>query len=1012
MGASALRQPSSSFITIGHVNINGLSTHFQELELHCSKCNYDLFAVTESKLKSIIHSSSTFALDGYTIYRHDRAGIMGGGICLYARKGFSVSLLHSSDPLAHDIPEHAIYKVSSPSFTILLAIVYRRPEIHLPLAFLDSLSQLIPQFSHVIITGDFNINMAIETNNSTTFRRHFSDLALHLVKSDPTHHVFWKSDGSTHHTWIDLFLLNDPDRLVQYRKSDAPFTVGHDLIEIDYFVANSPPPPQMITCRNLHHITPNTIEPHLIQALTKLLPPPPKAVAPPLCHNFADHSLSSLTDSLTAAITAAINSTFDDLAPLRTFMTSPKHKPWVTSHIQQEIKQRNNLYKRASRFPCPVTIEAYRIKRNRVSNLISTAKNNFIADRITRAPTPAAKWRELHKLGLGRQSSTSPLSLFSAEALNQHFASVCNAAPPLSPAGIDAAVDEPTLPSISSFDFSPVDEETIARLLASANSNSTGLDNISAEMLHLSTPTILPHLTNLVNSSLRTGIFPKEWLRALVIPLPKTSPLKSLNDTRPIALLNELSKLLERVVHEQLSAHLSNNQLLDPRQSGYRPHHSAQTALLGILEDARLAIDRRKLTILVSYDFSKAFDTIPHQRLLAKLRRVGCSEHVIRWFGSYLTDRKQAIRMGNGDTTPWLSLSTGVPQGSVLGPLLFTIYLLDLPSYLLHSKHMIYADDTQIYHHCKPTPEGLAGLSHALSCDSSAISHWAAENGLKLNSGKTVAIIIGSAAYISKLDLSSIPKVRVLNTDIPYQDRISSLGVSISSSLNWDRHITDISSRVYAALHSLRFYKHALSRSLRKELVQTLIFPHFDYACAVYHDMSGEQNVRLHRLLNACVRYVYGTIPWDAHVTPYRLALGWLSVKRRRELFIGLQGFKIAKFNAPSYLADHLIPYHDCPDLRLSSRIPHGYYLPRKARTTTLEKSFSFEAARIVNLFHQLDIRLTSITTFKSLLRDLLYRTDLQDWALRAHIQHLTPIPRSLTGILQLPPPLPLPAHL
>ncbi|CAB0040009.1 unnamed protein product [Trichogramma brassicae] len=165
------------------------------------------------------------------------------------------------------------------------------------------------------------------------------------------------------------------------------------------------------------------------------------------------------------------------------------------------------------------------------------------------------------------------------------------------------------------------------------------------------------------------------------------------SDTRPISLLAELSKIVERLAH----AHLSRHSLLDPQQHGFRPGHSTQTALLDLTESVRMAVEKRKITALVSFDFSKAFDTIDHGLLISKLRRLGCDALAVEWFSSYLSSRSLSVKSEDGALSEQLFTTSGIPQGSSLGPLLFAIFINDLHIALRHSKHIIYADDTAIF---------------------------------------------------------------------------------------------------------------------------------------------------------------------------------------------------------------------------------------------------------------------------------------------------------------------------
>ena len=199
-----------------------------------------------------------------------------------------------------------------------------------------------------------------------------------------------------------------------------------------------------------------------------------------------------------------------------------------------------------------------------------------------------------------------------------------------------------------------------------------------------------------------TSTYPNIWKGAFIRPLPKTDMPTAPKDYRPINILPALSKALERIVHKQLTDYFNEHSLFDTYQSGFRTGHSTTTALLKVTEDIRQAMDEQMSTVLTLLDFGKAFDSANTDLLLHKLRHLYLSHHTVSWFNSYLRDRQQCVSVGN-QISSWKIVKKRVPQGSVLGPLLFTVYVNDISKTLKHCKYHMYADDLQIYLHAHPT---------------------------------------------------------------------------------------------------------------------------------------------------------------------------------------------------------------------------------------------------------------------------------------------------------------------
>ena len=329
---------------------------------------------------------------------------------------------------------------------------------------------------------------------------------------------------------------------------------------------------------------------------------------------------------------------------------------------------------------------------------------------------------------------------------------------------------------------------------------------------------LLPKITNLVNISLETGTFPKALKTAVIKPLLKKSSLDAtvLNNYRPISNLPFLGKVLEKVVYQQLTDFLLTNNAYDTFQSGFRPHHSTETALIKVTNDIRMNTDSGKVSVLVLLDLSAAFDTVDHEILLQRLENwVGISDPALNWFKSYLEERTYFVEIGNC-VSDKMAVTCGVPQGSILGPLLFNLYMLPLGQ-LIRSNNVSYhnyADDTQIYVSLTAGEHGpVDSLCHCIQ----QISAWMQNNFLQLNSDKTEIIVFGPQkqreSVISHLEsLSLKPKQQVRN-----------LGVIMDSDLNFNSHIKSIISTAFYHLKNIAKIKNIVSKPDLERLIHAFV---------------------------------------------------------------------------------------------------------------------------------------------------------------------------------------------
>jgi len=331
------------------------------------------------------------------------------------------------------------------------------------------------------------------------------------------------------------------------------------------------------------------------------------------------------------------------------------------------------------------------------------------------------------------------------------------------------------------------------------------------------------------------------------------------------------------------------------------------TALVNITDDIRLAMENKCLTILVLLDFSSAFNSVDYDILLAILKSLNMSRSAITWFNSYLRGRSQLVRH-NGVSSKWCDIDAGVPQGGVLSPLLFSVFI-DSITKIISSKCHLYADDLQLYRHFKL--EDLPEAIGAINSDLHNIKEWANSFGLIVNPSKSQALIVGGKYYFGFLDLSSLPAIMYDSVPITFSSSAKNLGVYIDSHLTWGIHVADVSKRVYCSFQSLKRLQKFLPFRTKITLAQSLLLPLLDYADVCFLDANEEYLNKLERLQNLAIRFIFGLRKYD-HVSEFRAKLGWLPIRRRRDIHVlSLLYSVLHNPNAPLYLRErfeYLVP--------------------------------------------------------------------------------------------------------
>lgn len=532
----------------------------------------------------------------------------------------------------------------------------------------------------------------------------------------------------------------------------------------------------------------------------------------------------------------------------------------------------------------------YRRLRNHVTKLNKIKKRKYYQNKIVCAKLDSRKiWTTLNEV-MGRKGGSTPHILEGdgqfftkpcdiANYLSSYFSSkILNMRKNLQSRDEDDFLSKPIMNKIMhnkvcKFTFESIQPETILKLLQVSKEKTSGVDNLDMKILKPVADLIAQAVAHIINLSLKTCVCPAEWKIAKILPLPKDNRQSfSGKNSRPISVLPALSKIMERIIYNQIQSYFCKNGLNSVYQHAYKKGHSTVTALAQMTDDWMKEIDDKKIVGSVLLDLSAAFDILDHHVLLNKLCCYGFEPSAVAWIESYLTERKYTVYF-NGSYSEQRDVSCGVPQGSCLGPLLFSIFINDFPLILDHATVAAYADDLTIYASAYTTDELTRTLNKALELT----EKWMLCNKLVLNRGKTKCIALGS-----KHSLRETPKLHISlgDTEVEQVTVVKLLGFIVDSQMSWNNQVDHIVKMMGSGIAVIKRCRNLMSNHLLKQVVQALVLSHLDY-CSIIWSSTSESNMnRLQVAQNKAARLIL-QCPFRTNVRLMNDSLAWLSVKCR-----------------------------------------------------------------------------------------------------------------------------------
>ena len=674
-----------------HININSILPKIEELRQIAKLSDASIIGISESKLDETVLEGE-ICIDGYKLIRADRNRI-GGGVACYIKSDLA---FNQRKDFSTDI-ENIFFDILLPnSKPILVGIIYRPPDQS---GFLNNLADAIngtEKFDEqeVYILGDFNINLlhkeTLRKNYPKYYKEFCSAYGLKQLITSPTRITQNTS------TLLDHILTNSSDRTsqsgtVEIGISDHLLTYCTRKITRTKFHDH-----KYIRIRSLKNYT----QEKYIQTLKEI--------------NFPDYtkfnSVNEAYDDLIAKLTEVI----DKLAPIKEVRIKNNTQEWFDDEIHSAIQNRDKRFSVFKRSRLCEDKLAFKRAQNNVQNLIKKKKKQYIKNKLDEnLGKPKELWKTLKSLGLSEtKASGSKIGLAkkkdeisfdpkeNSEIFKDFFANLAsNLVSKLPPAPMKFGMNtveayyKNRISPKKDFSFSSTNESNILDLLKNINpSKAAGLDNIAGKFLKEGATILAMPLTQICNLSIASSSFPDKCKHAKLKPLFKKGPTTEPKNYRPISLLPLVSKIIEKVIHDQTIKYLDENNIIYKYQSGFRSNHSTNSCLSYLCNKVQQGFEKGMLTGMILIDLQKAFDTIDHEIFLKKMRYLGFSDSAINWFKSYLENRTFSVQVEDSLSSLG-DLKCGVPQGSILGPLLFLLYVNDM-SQAVTCDLLLYADDS------------------------------------------------------------------------------------------------------------------------------------------------------------------------------------------------------------------------------------------------------------------------------------------------------------------------------
>ena len=851
LGASGGRKIRNQNNSLCSLTINFQSALPKKLELWriLENTDPDIIFGSETWLSPEIPSNELFPKElGYEVYRKDRPDGYGG--VLLAVKTFL-------DPCEINIKTkaEAVFATLGSKPKVIVGSVYRTNSAN-TLEQMEELTNCLQKLDSknvLWISGDLNlpdidwtteavVRHQYPTQINDAFLDKMHDLGLTQINNVPTR------QGNV----LDVFLTNRPN-LIE-KNSIIPGVSDHDIIVTESKITAQK------TVKRAHVVTVwKRANISAIQEETK---------------TFSDDFLHQNFDDVEEAwghIHQHLKSMLKDHIPTK--MSSTKfHQPWISNKLKRLARRKQKAWSRAKQSKKPQDVLHYKDMKNAVRNENRKSYESYVKTLIdddkNKNMWRFIKSRKCDSVGvspLADQNRIYTTDKEKADILNKQFCSVFTPSDGETTSQPNTT-DHPIMPDIV------INVNGVEKLLTNLNvKKAAGPDGIPPRLLKMVAKEISPALTKLFQLSIAIGTVPRTWKHAYVQPIFKKGDRSEAQNYRPISLTCICCKLLEHVIRTEMTKHLESNNILNDVQHGFRKHRSCETQLVSFTDDLSTEIDRGGQMDVIFLDFAKAFDKVSHQNLINKLYSVGIQNKTLKWISAFLTDRTQQVVV-NGEVSHVGQVTSGVPQGSVLGPSLFLVYINNIPDDI-KSNLRLFADDTAIYKSIKSETD-----CEALNEDLARLQKWEVENQMKFNVSKCNVLSVTNKKKPVKFDY------KLHNQNLKHVKSAKYLGVEFTSNLKWSTHINQLASRANKTSAYIHRNLKGCPIPVQTQAFQAVVRPTLEYCSTIWDPHHQKDIDTLEKCQNRAARRIARKFSPRESASKIKNNIGLETLESRRKI--------------------------------------------------------------------------------------------------------------------------------